>query len=79
LLGAWHNLALDGGYVENSDEEWKFQNPKTPLSTKELEVIFDRIINKTLAHLKKLGLIDGEGEITDHPCCDPLFQENYLA
>jgi hypothetical protein len=75
----WHVLALDGGYVENSEEEWKFQNPKTPLSTKELEAIFDRIINKTLAHLKKLGLIDGEGEITDHPGCDPLFNENYLS
>lgn len=68
-----HILVTDGVYYNKHDP--KFKKLKT-ISDRNVEQLLAVIVNRILRYLKKVGLIDSNGDVVQNPMLDELFQHH---
>jgi hypothetical protein len=68
-----HILLTDGVYHDKGNPSFR---KVSPITEKELENILKRIVKRTITSFKKHGYLSEDGEVTDHPLADPLFQDH---
>ena len=68
-----HALWLDGVFTEVNGN-LKFQNVK-PLDDDEVATLIVTISEKVIGLLKKMELIDSEGNVVQNPLADPFFAD----
>jgi hypothetical protein len=69
-----HILFCDGVFSE-SGETFRFRNLAT-ITDREVEKLLVEISSKVMKLLKKLGYLNHEGEMVNHPLSDVLFRDH---
>ena len=69
-----HILACDGVYT-GTDEHVRFRNTEA-ITDQEVEKLITAISGKVMAYLKKLGLLDREGDVVLNPLADGIFADH---